>query len=381
MKKVSFSSLDIKSNPPTFETQKIKSSQSESMSCYQTSKNYIICFFNNPNYEYIMVVYSDDLIEKTKIVIAQGTSSDFYYKLFFKCIHFFEEVGAFGYFTNDDNPIIAFQFKQYSDVNNSINDYYRTFSQIKIENYFFNREYVTSCDMKKVNDKKLYFIGLSFDKDIIFIISLFNYYEENFINRVYSIKIRDLYNYYISQSISTSLYKNFLVLASSNYNLTESILDSSLIIFSYPNTTNVTIDLYNYIKYNNIKIYNLTLELNGQYTIENNIFGYIFCGIQILEICIGLDDIYLANLNNEKVTNNYYLPQNKKVKLIIPKNDNYSPFICTLKYAAVVTEPENSEYNIHPIEIMEKLKKRRVFLKVIKKIYRKIFFLHFKYEI
>ena len=139
LKKVSFSSLDIKSNLTIFETQKMKSSQSERMSCYQTSKNFIICFFNNPNYEYIMVVYSDDLIEKTKIVIAQGTSSDFYYKLFFKCIHFFEEVGAFGYFTNDDNPIIAFQFKQYSDENNSINDYYRTFSQIKIENYFFQQ--------------------------------------------------------------------------------------------------------------------------------------------------------------------------------------------------------------------------------------------------
>ena len=372
LKKLTFSSLDIKNNPPTYETQKNKCSNSKIISCYQTINNFIICFFNNIYYEYIMIVYSDDLIEKTKIVIANGSLNDNYEKIFFKCIHFFEEVGAFGYFTNDDNPIIAFQFKQYSDVNNSINDYYRTFSQIKIENYFFNREYVTSCDMIKANDKKFYFTGFSINKDIIYIISLFNYNEENFINRVYSVKIKDFYNFSIIQSIAISLYKNFLVLVSTNYGITESISYSSLIIFSYPNTTEVNLDLYNYIMYNkDIKIYNLTLKLKGEYLLENNIFGYIYCGVQIIENCNELDDIFLANLDNEKISNNYFLPQNEKVKLFIPKNDQYYPFICKVKYAVVVTEPDNLEYNKYPIEIIDtgKTEKEESFFENNKKKY------------
>ena len=84
---------------------------------------------------------------------------------------------------------------------------------------------------------------------------------------------------------------------------------------------------------------------------ENNIFGYIYSGIQIIENCDELKDIYLANLYNEKIYENYFLPQKEKVKLIIPKNDVYEPFTCKIKYAVVVTEPEYSEYNKYPIRI------------------------------
>ena len=53
-------------------------------------------------------------------------------------------------------------------------------------------------------------------------------------------------------------------------------------------------------------------------------------------------------MNNEKISG-YFLPKNEEIKLLIPKSDNYSPFICNIKYASVVTEPEFSEYNKFPI--------------------------------
>ena len=43
---------------------------------------------------------------------------------------------------------------------------------------------------------------------------------------------------------------------------------------------------------------------------------------------------------------------NNKIKLYIPKNDIYEPFTCRFKYAVVVTEPEYSEYNQYPIDVI-----------------------------
>ena len=84
---------------------------------------------------------------------------------------------------------------------------------------------------------------------------------------------------------------------------------------------NNTFDLKNHIYVNNEKIYNITLELSGNYLIENNIFGYIYTGIQIIKNCIKLDDndldIYLADLNKKEIKYNYFIPKNEKIKLNI----------------------------------------------------------------
>jgi hypothetical protein len=125
-------------------------------------------------------------------------------------------------------------------------------------------------------------------------------------------------------------------------------------ICSYPNTTEVDLDLIDYLLKNNNtnRIDNLILELNGEYTIDNNIFGYIFSGIQIIENCLDLDNIYLVDLNNAKISENYFLPKNEKIKLKIPQGENYEPFLCKIRYAAVVSEPDYFQYNQYPINIV-----------------------------
>ena len=341
--KVNFTSLDITNNNLSLNTQKAKCSQATIISCYETSSEFIVCFFQNLELKYIMIVYDYNLIEKKSITIAEGIEKEGYDQLFFKCIHFFEDTGVFGYFNNDDNPIFLLQFKTYSKNDNLINDYHEI---LQIDDIFFNH-HVTMSDMIKIEDKKFYYVGSSLNQEILYIISIYNYFNENFSIRIYSINIQNLNNYLLSTSIKVALYKNFLVLASKNeiYNY------PSLIIFSYPNSTEIDLDLIDYL-YNNdlIEINNLIINFEGEFIIENNLFGYEYSGIQIIENCNN-SEIYLVDLNNDKI-NNYFLPKDENIKLLIPKSDIYFPFICKFKYSLVVTEPNYSEYNNYPIKVI-----------------------------
>ena len=215
-----------------------------------------------------------------------------------------------------------------------------------INDIFFNCDNVKTSDMIKMEDKKFCYVGFSLNGEILYIVSIYNYYNENFASKVYSINLKNFYNFLILNIVKINLYKKFLVFGSKN----EIIFLPSLIIFSYPNTTVKDLDLIDYL-YNNdeIKIDNFLLKLEGESMIENNIFGYVYSGIQIIENCNNTN-IYLVNSNNEKVTD-YFLPKNEEIKLLIPKNDIYSPFICTFKYASVVSEPDILEYNKYPIKI------------------------------
>ena len=344
IKKGYFNSLDIENNNPIFETQKSDTTDAKISSCYETSNNYIVCFYQNKEYKYIMKVYDYDINEKANIEIAEGISSYGYDFLFFKCVHFFENTGAFGYFNNDKNRKIIFQFKKYS--NNQISDHFQKISKLPINDIFFNNNNVKTSDMLKIEDKKFYYVGLSINGEILYIVSIYNYYNEKLVSRIYSINLKNIYSYKITNVLKINLYKNFLILGSKN----EVNNYPSLIIFSYPNTAEKDLDLFDYLYNNdNIKIYNLLLKLEGDYIMENNIFGYVYSGIQIIENCNNTK-IYFVDSNNEKVTN-YFLPKYKEIKLIIPENDIYSPFICTLKYAVVVSEPYFSEYNKYPINI------------------------------
>ena len=345
--KANFTSMDVKNNPPTSITQRVQCSDVYIVSCFRTDNNYIMCFYSNPNYQYTIIVYNYNLTELTNIQVAYGRSNQDSEELFFKCIHFFQEAGVFVYF--NDQYIPVFLFKQYS--NNLISDVYTTVSDIRLNNYYFNRKKVATCDILKVEDKKFYFAGVSINRDKIYIISFINYKDDKFVYKIFSID-KQIYNYDFAEYVKTEIYYNFLVLGSNYYEVPGANRTSFLIIFSYPNTTEVDIDLDDYLSKNNdTKINNLTLELNGEYIIDNNIFGYIYSGVQIIENCMDVNDIYIADINEIKIVNNYFLPNNKKIILKIPKSENYEPFICKIKYAAVVMEPEYFQYNQYPIDI------------------------------
>ena len=362
LKKVKLYSLDISNNNNfSYETQNIKCSKTRMISCYETSKNFIVCFLKNEDNEYRIIIYNYNLELKINYNLSMEISNVKEEQIFFKCIHFFEETGAFGFYNTDANPLIVFQFKKYLYESNEIIDH---FKQIKIDNYYFSRELLTLSDMIKIEDKKFYFVGVSNNKDIFYIISLYNYYEENFEIKIYSINTQNLYNFIFSRVLKLTIYKNFLVLGAFNSIESKENGYSSLIIFSYPNTTDANLELSDYLfKNNKMKIYNLTFELNAQLTIENNIFGYTYSGIQIIENCKGLKNIYLSNLDNEKINDDYFLPKGQNIKLIIPKSDIYNPFTCQFKYASVLSEPDFEEFQKYPIEILDNGKYENYFQK------------------
>ena len=365
LKKVDFTSVDIRYNQPSSQTIKFPCSKSIIISCFITNNNFIVCFYNNINYQYTIIVLNLDLVEQKNMTIANGRPNEENEELFFKCIHFFGESGVFVYFTNEEDALPVFQFKNYSNIENSITDVFATVSKITIDNYIFNRIVVNSCDMIKVEDKKFYFAGILINKDKIIIISFYNYKEDKFVYNIYSIDLK-IYNSNFAEYIKLELYNNFLVLGSNYIDYVCPGRNSFIMICSYPNTTEVDIDLIDYLSKNNKttridnlilelngdRIDNLILELNGEYTIDNNIFGYIFSGIQIIENCLDLDNIYLVDLNNVSISNNYFLPKNEKIKLKIPQKENYKPFLCKTRYAAVVSEPDYSQYKKYPIDIV-----------------------------
>ena len=125
---------------------------------------------------------------------------------------------------------------------------------------------------------------------------------------------------------------------------------SSLVIFSYPNSTDVEIKLAKYLfDHNEIKIANINLELRNLCNMENNIFGYILTGLEILEIYKTSSE-YLYNTNTNEEISEGFLTLDNNFKLKIEKVSNiYNTFSYGIKYTCLATEPEYDEYNDYTI--------------------------------
>ena len=63
LRKVKFNTLDIGTTNPEYSEQKVLCSYTAIVSCYQDSNTYIVCFFKNSTNKYIMIVYSENLVE------------------------------------------------------------------------------------------------------------------------------------------------------------------------------------------------------------------------------------------------------------------------------------------------------------------------------
>ena len=347
LKKIRFNSLNIQTDP-TIQTQKILSSYSQMISCYETSTNLnIICFHKNSANKYVVIAYDQELnmLKNTSIADADDENDHFY-----KCAHFFGETGVFAYFTHDTH-LLKFEFKTYSG--GSIVNFYENIPSLIIQNTTLNltfNRFLTLNDIAKVKDKKFYYGGISDDRKILYVISIINYSDDKFMVRIYSFNTYKLLNYRVYCDLGIVIYKNFLAMGTS-FNIGEPLTAySSLIIFSYVNTTDTSTEITGYLfNNNNTKIYDLNIKLTGEFVMENNIFGYVYSGVQIIENCKDLNDIYFAYDNGEKIESSYFLEKNKTVKLIIPKSDVYDPFICLFKYASTVSEPDYDEFNKYPI--------------------------------
>ena len=175
--------------------------------------------------------------------------------------------------------------------------------------------------------------------------------------RYYSIKLYELYHKKILLDLRLSEFGNFLSLSSSfcSKDLCNSNSDdhySYLIIFSYPNFTDIDLDLIQYLKYTRDNITNITIDSSSHKNyrrIDNNIFGYYYKGIKILSIPKNIKVYSL--LSNTEIKGNYSLLQNENVSLSISLENQKIKDEYLVKIALIVSEPEYKNLNDYVMDI------------------------------
>ena len=136
----------------------------ESVSCYEISTYYIICFYKNANNEYTVGAFSyTDLNLEQSAKLQDGNNNE---KMFFKCAHFYQEIGAFVYYSNTETPYAILEFQKYCHNSNSIYRYYDIVITYNDYSLFYN---LTLNDIIKVEERKIIFAATSLDKKELYI--------------------------------------------------------------------------------------------------------------------------------------------------------------------------------------------------------------------
>ena len=313
------------------------------VSCFYTEKLSYICIYLNINYQLKIEVYNLNFSISAEIILYE--EMNYGNRLFFKGIHLKKEIGFFIYFKPNINyPTISiFQL----DDDKSLTPF-SNFERITVDKSTFDYD-DTRNDIIKLNDFQICFISCSIDK-IYFKFVIFTLYKNDTLMniRYYQIEIWTNYNMKIFCDIRGGLYKNFISLGFSccpNLDCSNPFTDfhyASLIIFSYPNSSDNSLDIIPHLYETNRNIENdFSFNLEGTLRIENNLFGFTFKGTRIMNYPIGLKLTNVTNGNFIEVES--IILKDENVSLYFEKHDNYKQQNYVVEYAYVLEEP-NYEY-------------------------------------
>ena len=335
--KLNFNSTDMNNISPIISYNNYKSSNSRIVSCYKTEQKYIICFYQNENYIYEIIVFNENLDLITNDGIYQEKKRDNY---FFKCVHFFKEVGVFSFFNSEDRLFI-FKFKLLTNNKKFINYYsQRDNFSLPLENLEYS---IDKNDIIKINDKTICFTSLNTQSNSLYLVLIYDYINVNIKIRYFKINL-NLYSLELKNKLSIALYNNFICLTSTyskiksyeNYKKEES---SFLIIFSYPNSKDFEVDITN-----NLKQYqNITIDLNSKCNIDNNIFGLIPKEIKIINFSEKFE--LFSSKDYRKINKGDSINTNENIILILSKKASINiPKVGKIIYSMVITEPDYDYY-------------------------------------
>ena len=204
-------------------------------------------------------------------------------------------------------------------------------------------------DIIKIRDNLICLTSTKLDKEtlIIVLINFYNGMEYNV--RYYLIDMFKLYNHKFLSEMKLHLYNNniafgFSFCYNSKCDGDEDEHYSSIIFFSYPNSTDFNLDIISYL--NKMDNNNIIINLFDYVNIDNNIFGFIIDGIKIYSIdnC-GIN--YVSNKTNKEINENYYLLKEENLQLNFSKN-KYQIQTCSIIFIPIITEPDFNEYNKYP---------------------------------
>ena len=145
----------------------LPSSNKTIVSCFFTEQLKYICFYQNDNKKYTIIVFAqlfiNDNHESTKIYEEENAISN----SFFKGIHLKKEIGVFMYYKNDNYPTMILKE---CDSNNNIIDY-SSFGEIQINKKNFINEVLLN-NLMKISHNKICFISPKEDRKTLFLIDI-----------------------------------------------------------------------------------------------------------------------------------------------------------------------------------------------------------------
>ena len=335
--KLLFTSVDFINNDPVIEIVKTKSSNSVSVSCFETTSQNIICFYQNVSLDYVIAVYDYNLNNKTFSKLIEGPNSN---NIFFKAIHFTGETGAFGYYIyNGTESQFYIQFKSYNKQNNEFSNFFNDISLIKIDKALNLENGTLLNDMIKLSDSKLCFMAYNAEKyKRIFVIIINNYSGEKIKIKYYYSNIYKLYNYRFPRELRISYYNNLIAMATGFKNDDETYASTFLLIFSYPNSTDFDVNITDKLR----SFSNIYINPKENCFINNNLFGYIFYGIKIMDFSEGYE--LKSKNNNTEINKNSILINNDQIEFVLSKKINFQQN-GKIEYAMVLTEPDYNEFS------------------------------------
>ena len=366
LKKLFFNSSNFRTNPPIIQTSNAIKGRGKSVSCFLSKSNYIICFLYHPktnnenitlNYAHITAFDLDlnELEGKFDLPDAYTHSSTF-----LKCTHFKEDIGVFVYYSyyenkNSENSTrIIIRHPKILFLNYNKNEFKDYISELILDQFTFNPGFSLN-DIIKISDGKVCFMSTSEKKEILYIVLLNNFDNNQISIRYYSFFIYKLYNQKFLSEMKLHLYNNNIVFGYSfcpqeicENDQTDTHY-SAFMIFSYANGTDFEMSLITYLISNNFNEGNLVLDLRNNLKIENNIFGLVYSGIEIISIN-NCNQINFFSSKKRDDTENCFLKGDENLKLKItneiPEGDE-----CIIEYKYILTEPDWEEYNKYPIII------------------------------
>ena len=328
-----------------------------SVSCFETKNHIIICFYykNDGKPTIITMDYNFNIKGSFSINIL-GFYDE---KSFIKCIHFINEIGVFSFYDNvsyNTNIYPFIYFKEYNEDNDNkfVNPITGMEQQyIILDHYIFAKSTLMN-EITKISDEKICYTATSENHEILYVILLNVINFEQVKIRYYSFPIYELKYFKFLSDMKSYSYNNFVMIASSVCRQSKCDDDhndphvSSLIIFSYPNSTDVELEISEYLLNNNeIKIENLEIDLKDYVKIENNIFGLIYFGIKIYNISV-YDKIKLYSAKNEnEIKNNTILEKDENIQIKF-ENNNYLKDNVSFVYNYIIIEPDRDIYDEYP---------------------------------
>ena len=344
---------DPKSYEKTNSMYYLKSLEGKIVSCFN-SISHIYCFFQHYDYSYILKFYDFKLNYLGYFCPIVTNAEDLY--SYFKGVHLKDEIIALYYYppSSKDYGHLSIVTPQSSELDPgdcyALNELINIQTKVKLNYQLYYNDFI------KIDENRLCITSVSgsnTQKIYIIIASLFNEYKNARVY-IYSIEFYKLYHYNVYSDVKLYLYNNFISYSScvcNNENCNDSVpFYSTLILFSYPNCSDTSIDLIEYLSNNTMNVSDFEINLTEYFKIDNNIFGYIFKYIKITNIFQSSSLKLIDKKEGSIISNNKELEENEILKLSYDETEilkgDYK-----IEYVGVATEPDLYVYDNYPEDI------------------------------